>query len=149
MAELLYKAEKHGDPLRGGDLYTFGRNLNGHLGHGDTREFQSPKQVSNMDGQQIAQVVMKKNHMLLLTSNTRGICKLIIGNAVTMTCGENMLGQKQAIPMPLPSLLTVKIIQIATGGNSIIGNIVTPRESLPCSCSPTSRCLLLGRKQIW
>mmetsp|Transcript_16101 Transcript_16101/g.39186 ORF Transcript_16101/g.39186 Transcript_16101/m.39186 type:complete len:454 (-) Transcript_16101:362-1723(-) len=65
-----------------GKAYSFGRNANGQLGHGDTLTRGAPTQIKALENCRITKAACGKNHTLLLTS----------GGEV-WSCGGNTFGQ--------------------------------------------------------
>lgn len=52
-----------------GELFTFGRNQNGQLGHGNTNDMLSPKQVDDLKGKVVTSVAAGAEHTVVATSD--------------------------------------------------------------------------------
>jgi len=96
-----------------GAVYAWGRNENGQLGLGDTKDRYVPSLVQELTGHTIVSVATGKNHSLFLTTE-----------GTVLACGSNNEGQcgqgKKSGNITKPQLLSYsgpKIVSVAAGTN--------------------------------
>jgi alpha-tubulin suppressor-like RCC1 family protein len=92
-----------------GDLFSFGWNENGQLGHGDTNDRNAPQQVIRLEG--VEQVAAGGHHTLVL--DRRGRVFSFGGNKFGQL-GHNDLQQRES---PAEVTQLPEVIHVAAGGN--------------------------------
>ena len=94
-----------------GDVYSWGFNKNGQLGHGDMMNHRNPEVVKSLSGHTVVSVATGRFHSLFLTDEGK-----------VFACGKNDCGQlgigKKQESVSTPTLVAYKgddIVQIACG----------------------------------